>query len=162
MEYFYKISSLMGVVLAGMLILFSPSAISAAQQSGPIVGRWQYQGPQMEIVADFKADGSFYQINKTSYGQEEFRGRYSFNGTMLQIQPIGFPVQQIGCRFADSETVILSCPTGEVIQARRVKTSAQTSPAPSKPSNISTGWPTRSSKTAAGPTRKFVTRIGFS
>ena len=111
----------------------------------------------MEIVADFNADGSFYQINKTPYGQQEFRGRYGFNGTLLQIQPIGFPVQQIGCRFADSETVILSYPTGEVIQARRVKTSAQTSPAPSSRNQTPTGTtgPTSSNK----PVRLLLQRV---
>jgi hypothetical protein len=124
--------------MSALVFLFLTS-LAPAQQNGPIVGRWQYQSPQMEIAADFKADGSFYQINKTPYGQEEFRGRYSFNGTWLQIQPIGLPVQQIGCRLTDSETMILTYPTGEVIQARRVKTSAPPAdgkpPAPSSPTS---------------------------
>ncbi len=107
------------------LFFLSPISFLAAQPSVSIVGRWHYQGPQMEVVADFNADGSFHQVNANAYGRQEFRGRYAFNGALLQIQPDGYPAERIGCRFTDADTMVLTYANGAVIQARRVKPAGQ-------------------------------------
>lgn len=118
------------VVFLLCLALGSPAS---AQPSVSIVGRWRYQGPQLEVVADFNADGSFYQVNANAYGRQEFRGRYALSGALLQIRPEGFPAERIGCRFSDVDTMVLTYASGLVIQARRVKPagrSAGQGPAP--------------------------------
>lgn len=104
-----------------VLVFLFLTAVNPAQPAAPIVGRWQYRGPQMEIVTDFNADGSFDQITTTASGRQEFHGQYRFNGTFLWIQPNGYPVEQIGCRIASTDTMTLSYPTGQVVQARRLR-----------------------------------------
>jgi hypothetical protein len=153
-------------VLVLFFLVVGPGA--AAQQPGSILGRWQYSGPQQVIVTDFNADGTFFQVTKTAYGQQEFRGRYSFGGQLLKIQPDGYPAaQQIGCRFLNAETMVLTYETGETIQARRVSTvtakpgqSADPPPAKALSSQPSPAPPGTAPSTPTGkPPRVLLQRV---
>lgn len=159
------------LITAGMLLfLFALRPGTEAQQGGSIVGRWQYQGPQQEIVADFKADGTFFQITKTAFGQQEFKGHYRLSGQQLQVQPDGeVMAQQIVCRFRNADEMVLTYPTGETIQARRVKAAAAESGQVSKPS-LSTpsappppappsGSPTPAASAGTKPPQVFLQRV---
>ncbi|HOW68173.1 MAG TPA: hypothetical protein P5186_28575 [Candidatus Paceibacterota bacterium] len=110
-----------GLLLVEVLFFLSFTATAAAPQGASIVGRWRYAGPQLEIIADFHTNGSFSQITADLNGRQEFQGQYRLNGSALLIHPTGYPAQQIDCRFQDADTLVLSYPTGEVIQAVRVQ-----------------------------------------
>lgn len=131
-----------------------------AQQGGSIVGRWHYQGPQEEIFADFNADGTLFQITKTAAGEQEFRGQYRLSGQLLQLQLDGdFTAQQIVCRFQNADEMLLTYPTGQTIQARRVtaaavepaQTSKPPSPTSSAPPVATTPSSSLSPAASAGP-----------
>jgi len=158
------------VILALVFLALVGYAEAAAQQAGSILGRWQHSGPQQVIVTDFNADGTFFQITKTALGQQEFKGRYTFGGQLLQIQPDGYPAaQQIGCRFLNADTMILTYQTGETIQANRVATATakpgqSADPPPAKaPSSQPPAAPSGAAPvTASGggkPPRVFLQRV---
>lgn len=107
------------LLFALTLLCLSPHGVEAANS---IVGRWEIQGPDMRIVADFKADGSFQQVITTASGREEARGHYEFVWGILKLQSEGtFMIQQIVCRFQDDDTVQLGYPDGQVRTARRIQ-----------------------------------------
>jgi hypothetical protein len=147
-----------GLLLAGVLAFLSFIVTAATPQAGSIVGRWRYAGPQTEITADFNADGSFSQVTADLNGRQEFQGRYGFDGNVLVIQPAGYPAQQIGCRFQDVDTMVLSYPTGDVIQAVRVQSKSATAK-PSIPAREDTTATSRPPEPAA-QTEKKTTGLG--
>ena len=142
-------------IIGILAVLWLGAAYSAAfpagqPQVGSIVGRWHYKDAQQEIQADFNADGTFFQITTTAMGPQQFRGRYSLNGQLLQIQPDGFMVQQITCRFQDPDTMALTYPTGMTIVAKRVRKAGDPPPGPAQPST-SPGQGAAPKREAASP-----------
>jgi hypothetical protein len=116
--------------------------------SPSIVGSWQFKNDQVEVVAEFSADGMFRQVNVTPRGRETYAGRYQWNGQTLSILPQGAPQpQQIRCRFADPDTILATYPSGETLQWKRLK-EAGTQEKPSKAAALPAGAAARPS---AGP-----------
>lgn len=145
-----------------LLFLLAVCADTEAQQGSSIVGRWHYQGPEEEIIADFNADGTIHQITKTAAGEEEFRGQYFLRGQLLQLQLEGdFTVQQIMCRFPNADSMVLTYPTGQVVQARRVKAPAPAPQPASKtaPSSLTPSPPPQPATASGAPSGPKPARI---
>lgn len=132
---------------------------------GSIFGSWELSRQQTEIAIEFRVDGTFHQVNRTAFGVQEFGGRFAVSGPILQIQPEGHPVvQQIGVRFVDADTILLTYASGETAQARRVGASrgaAAAAPAASsaepKPRRSSSVQPPPG-EAEAKPARLFMRR----
>jgi len=122
--------------MVGLVVSLLCCGVPAGRAGGnPIVGKWRYQDPQQEIVADFKADGTFDQVTKTTVGTEQFRGRYNLSGQTLMLQPDGYPAEQINCRFEDPDTMALTYQNGMTLVARRVRTGVSGSASATLPSS---------------------------
>ena len=59
--------------------------VSPAQGNETLVGTWQFKNNEMEIIADFSADGTFQQVNTSPKGKETYTGRYQLTGQTLYL-----------------------------------------------------------------------------
>ncbi|MCX5907126.1 MAG: hypothetical protein NTY64_08035 [Deltaproteobacteria bacterium] len=96
--------------------------VSPAQGNESLVGAWQFKNNEMEIIADFSADGTFHQVNTSAKGKETYTGRYQLTGQMLYLHPQGAaqPLQLV-CRFLDADTLAVTYPSGQTLQWKRLR-----------------------------------------
>jgi hypothetical protein len=107
---------------------------SEASGSPSLLGSWGTTHAQVEMLAEFLADGTFHQVVQGLQGRQAFSGRYQLNGQTLYLQADGGqPAVQAVCRFTDPDTAVVAYASGETLTWKRV--SVQTpSPVPPKPS----------------------------
>ena len=127
------------------LFCFLAVAVSA-QGSDSIVGGWQFKNDKMEVVVELSADGTFHQVTASAKGRETFVGRYQLNGQVLYFLPQGTSQpMQLMCRFIDADTLLVTYPSGESLQWKRLPSGKTVMPK-EKPVPGAAGKPTGISK----------------
>jgi hypothetical protein len=118
---------------SALLVVLVLCALEASG-SPSLLGSWGTTHAQVEMLAEFLADGTFHQVVQGLQGRQAFSGRYQLNGQTLYLQADGGqPAVQAVCRFTDPDTAVVAYASGETLTWKRV--SVQTpSPAPPKPS----------------------------
>lgn len=130
---------------------------SAEGGSPSIVGRWQFKSEELEMVAEFLPDGTFRQVNTTARGQENYTGRYEWDGQTLFLHPQGVSqLQPVICRFSDSDSILAIYPTGQSLLWTRLKDARAESKSVPRP-GVSLGGLVKGSagpSLFSGPSRK--------
>ena len=118
---------------SALLVVLVLCALEASG-SPSLLGSWGTTHAQVEMLAEFLADGTFHQMVQGPQGRQTFSGRYQLDGQTLYLQADGGqPAVQAVCRFADPDTAVVAYASGETLTWTRVSVQ-KPSPAPPKPS----------------------------
>lgn len=129
------------VRLFSILFFFLAASAAMAQNPESLIGTWQFKNQEIEMTADLLPDGTFRQLNASARGREQFSGRYQISGQVIYIFIQGAPQpSQAAFRFLDADTLLLSYPSGERLQMKRLKAAgparASGKPAPEPPGKV--------------------------
>jgi len=85
-----------------------------------IVGQWLVRNDQMEVRAEFRADGTFTRVTKSAQGTETVAGTYRLNDGVLELQPQGATdTIKLKYRMPDANTLELTGEDGSGVQMIR-------------------------------------------
>jgi hypothetical protein len=107
--------------LKSALLVVLVLCASEASGSPSLLGSWGTTHAQVEMLAEFLADGTFHQVVQGPQGRQAFSGRYQLNGQSLYLQADGGqPAVQAVCRFTDPDTAVVAYASGETLTWKRV------------------------------------------
>jgi hypothetical protein len=106
--------------VAGVLVLLLQATELRGQPVPSIVGQWLVRNDQMEVRAEFRADGTFTRVTKSAQGTETVAGTYRLNDGVLELQPQGATdTIKLKYRMPDANTLELTGEDGSGVRMIR-------------------------------------------
>lgn len=85
-----------------------------------LVGKWTLRDAQMEVIAEFRADGTFTRTTRNAFGAETVEGSYQLRNDSLILQPKGAnETITLHLRYPDTNTLELRGDDGSTVQMIR-------------------------------------------
>jgi len=130
MKYTIRTTSVIFAAACLFAASFSLPALAAPKPKGPdnmqpnnapsIVGTWTYKDAMIEIVTEFRPDGTFHEVDSGSGVVKEFDGVYRLTGRILEFQANG-SYMQAGFEMTGPDSAAISYPNGRSAEFRRVR-----------------------------------------
>jgi hypothetical protein len=106
--------------VAGVVLLHLLATELRGQPVPSIVGQWLVRNDQMEVRAEFRADGTFTRVTKNAQGTETVEGTYRLSDGVLELLPRGATETiKLKCRMPDANTLELTGDDGSGVQMIR-------------------------------------------